>query len=198
MKLIGLHNVYNALASIAYGIVEQIDIETIKKGVECLEGVRGRYELVDKGQDFTVVIDYAHTPDGLENVLLASKKLNPKRIITVFGCGGNRDKEKRPRMGKISTTLSDWTIITSDNPRNEDPEEIIRDIEAGIQGNRYEVIVDRTEAIIKALNYARQGDLLIIAGKGHETYQIVKDKKIHFDDREIVEKMLAQKTKNYS
>ncbi len=191
LKLIGLYNVHNALAAIACGIVEQIDIQTIKEGLETLQGVRGRFELIDKGQNFTVVIDYAHTPDGLENVLLSSKKLNPERIITVFGCGGDRDKEKRPQMGKISTTLSDYTILTSDNPRNEDPEEIIKEIETGVEGTSYEVIVDRTQAIITALSYATKDDLVLIAGKGHETYQIFKDKKIHFDDREIVEKELG-------
>jgi len=190
LKLIGVHNVYNALAAIAYGIVEQIDINTIKEGIESLQSVRGRFELIDRGQNFSIVIDYAHTPDGLKNVLVSSKKLNPKRIITVFGCGGDRDKEKRPQMGKISTTLSDYTILTTDNPRNEDPMEIIREIEAGVEGKSYEVIIDRTQAIIKALNYAKEGDLVLIAGKGHETYQIFKDKKIHFDDREVVEKYL--------
>lgn len=193
LKLIGSHNVYNALAAIGYGIVEQIDIQTIKEGIERLQGVRGRFELIDMGQNFTVVIDYAHTPDGLENVLLSSKKLQPnKKIITVFGCGGDRDKEKRPQMGKISTTLSDYTILTADNPRNEDPEEIIKEIEAGIEGKPYEVIIDRTQAITKALSYAKEGDLVLIAGKGHETYQIFKDKKIHFDDKEIVEKVLGE------
>lgn len=164
--------------------------------MEWLQGVRGRFELVEKGQNFTVIIDYAHTPDGLENVLLASKKLNPKRIITVFGCGGDRDREKRPQMGKISSTLSDYTIITTDNPRNEDPEKIIQEIEAGIENKRYEIIVDRIEAITKALNYAKKGDLVLIAGKGHETYQIFKDKKIPFDDREVVEKVLNGTNKN--
>lgn len=197
LKLIGLHNVYNALAAIVCGIVEQIDINSIKKGIEGLQGVRGRFELIDKGQDFTVVIDYAHTPDGLKNVLVTSRKLNPKRIITVFGCGGDRDREKRPQMGKISTTLSDYTILTTDNPRNEDPEEIIKEIEAGIESNKsYEVVIDRTEAIIKALSYARKDDLVLIAGKGHETYQIFKDKKIHFDDREVVEKYLLNNLEN--
>lgn len=149
--------------------------------------------MVEKGQDFTVVIDYAHTPDGLQNVILSAKRLNPKRIITIFGCGGDRDREKRPQMGKIATDLSNWTIITSDNPRNEDPEAIIKEIEAGIEGKAYEVVIDRDQAITRALDYAKQGDLILIAGKGHETYQIFKDKTIHFDDREVVEKLL----KNY-
>jgi UDP-N-acetylmuramyl-tripeptide synthetase len=189
--LIGLHNVYNALAAIGAGIVEQIDIQTIKNGLEHLQSVKGRFELIDKGQNFTIVIDYAHTPEGLKSVLLASKRLNPKRIITVFGCGGDRDKEKRPKMGKISTTLSDYTIITTDNPRSEDPEKIIKEIEAGIKNKSYEVVIDRKQAITKAINYAKKDDLVLIAGKGHETYQIFKDKKIHFDDREIVEKILG-------
>lgn len=172
-------------------MVEQVDRQTIKKGVESLAGVKGRFELVDKGQNFTVVIDYAHTPDGLENVLLSCKKLNPKKMITVFGCGGDRDKGKRPKMGKISSTLSDYTIITTDNPRSEDPKKIIQEIEAGIVGKSYEIVVDRRQAITKALVEAREGNLVIIAGKGHETYQIVKDKKIYFDDREIVEEVLG-------
>ncbi|MEW6606021.1 MAG: UDP-N-acetylmuramyl-tripeptide synthetase [bacterium] len=191
LKLVGGYNVYNALAAIGYGLVEGIDIQTIKQGVESLSGVRGRFELVEKGQDFTVVIDYAHTPDGLQNVILSAKRLNPKRIITIFGCGGDRDREKRPQMGKIATDLSNWTIITSDNPRNEDPEAIIKEIKAGIGGKAYEVVIDRNQAITKALDYAKQGDLILIAGKGHETYQIFKDKTIHFDDREIVETFLV-------
>ncbi|MFH1562402.1 MAG: UDP-N-acetylmuramyl-tripeptide synthetase [Nitrospirota bacterium] len=202
LKLIGTHNIYNALAAIVCGIVEQIDIQTIKQGVEGVSGVRGRFELIDKGQDFTVVVDYAHTPDGLKNVLLSSQRLNPKRIITVFGCGGDRDREKRPQMGEISTTLSDYTIITTDNPRNEDPQEIIKEIEGGIKNRSdksymtyktyqtYEIVIDREQAITMALSYAKKGDLVLIAGKGHETYQIFGDKKIHFDDREVVEKVL--------
>ncbi|MDI6736255.1 MAG: UDP-N-acetylmuramyl-tripeptide synthetase [bacterium] len=196
LKLVGQHNVYNGLAAIACGIVEQIDIQTIKEGIESVPGIRGRFELVNKGQDFTVVIDYAHTPDGLKNVLLSGRRLNPKRIITVFGCGGNRDREKRPQMGDISTRLSEHTIITTDNPRNEDPEEIIKEIEAGIQTKLYEVIIDREQAITRALRDAREGDLVLIAGKGHETYQIFGDEKIHFDDREIVEKVLDGTIKN--
>lgn len=199
--MIGEHNVYNALAAIACGMVEQIDIQTIKQGVERVAGVRGRFELVDRGQDFKVVIDYAHTPDGLKNALLSARRLNPKRIITVFGCGGDRDREKRPQMGEISTTLSDYTVITTDNPRNEDPQEIIKEIEGGINRSyrsykSYEVIIDRSQAIAKALNYARKDDLVLIAGKGHETYQIFGDKKIHFDDREVVEKVLDGTIKN--
>jgi len=146
--------------------------------------VRGRLENVNLGQPFRVLIDFAHTPDALERVLKISKNLG-KRIIVVFGCGGDRDKLKRPLMGNIATSLSDIAIITSDNPRSEDPMSIIEEIVKGVSRNNYIIKEDRREAIHYAIDIAEPEDVVLIAGKGHETYQIFRDKTIHFDDREV-------------
>lgn len=154
--------------------------------------MRGRFESVNYGQDFLVIVDYAHTPDGLKNVLQTCRGLKPKRLITVFGCGGDRDKGKRPQMGALAGDFSDYTILTSDNPRSEDPVEIISQIEAGIKTKNYEIVVDRKQAIERAIKYAHSGDVVIIAGKGHETYQIFADRKIHFDDREVAQTILSK------
>lgn len=196
MKLIGLFSVYNALAAIAFSLREGIDPAIIKAGLEKVRGVPGRFEQVDSGQDFTVIVDYAHTPDGLENVLKTSKQLVEKRLITVFGCGGDRDRTKRPIMGEIAAQYSDFCVVTSDNPRSEEPEAIINDIISGVEqvpGARYAIIVDRREAIRHAVNLARKGDLVIIAGKGHETYQLVKDQVLDFDDRVVATEFLKGK-----
>ena len=138
------------------------------------------------------MIDYAHTPDSLENILSTVKEFAKGRLISVFGCGGDRDRSKRPLMGEISGRIADLTIITSDNPRTEDPVQILKDIEEGIKktNGEYVIIEDRTEAIRYAMNHARNGDIIVLAGKGHETYQIFKDKTIHYDEREIVEGIL--------
>ncbi|QGT99131.1 UDP-N-acetylmuramoyl-dipeptide--2,6-diaminopimelate ligase [Candidatus Syntrophocurvum alkaliphilum] len=193
IKLIGLFSVYNALAAIAFALNEGIDINTIKKSLEKVEGVAGRFEKVDCGQDFSVVIDYAHSPDGLKNILKTAKEIVDNRIITVFGCGGDRDRTKRPLMGKIAAIYSDFCIVTSDNPRSEEPKAIIEDILPGLNevaNSRYAVIVDRKEAIRHAINLGKKGDIIIIAGKGHETYQEIKDKVIDFDDKKIAENFL--------
>ncbi len=195
IRLAGLFNVYNALAAFAVGLGSGFKPELVAKSLESVEGIPGRFELVDCGQDFTVVVDYAHTPDGLENILRAAREITSGRLITVFGCGGDRDRKKRPVMGRIAGLYSDLPIITSDNPRTEDPICIIGDVEAGIrevaQPGRYMVIPDRREAIKKAILEAGKGDLVIIAGKGHEDYQIVGDRKLHFDDREEARKVLG-------
>jgi len=147
---------------------------------------------VDCGQDFLVFVDYAHTENGLENVLNSLKELNPQRILTVFGCGGDRDRTKRPNMGKVASLLSDKIFVTSDNPRSEDPERIIDEIIKGIEKKEnYVVETDRFLAIGKVLKEAKKGDIVLIAGKGHETYQIFKDNTMPFDDREAVRKILA-------
>lgn len=196
MKLIGLFSVYNALAAIAFAWKEGIPIDVIKSALEKVDGVAGRFEQVNCGQDFTLVVDYAHTPDGLHNILRTARQLAEKRLITVFGCGGDRDSTKRPVMGRIAAESSDFCIVTSDNPRSEDPNKIIDDIIPGLDavvGSRYARIVDRKEAINHAITIANTGDLVIIAGKGHETYQLVKGEILDFDDRKVVRELLNSK-----
>ena len=193
MNLIGLFSVYNALAAIAVALAEGISPDIIQKALQKVEGVPGRFEQVDAGQDFTVVVDYAHTPDGLENILRTGRKLTEKRLITVFGCGGDRDRGKRPLMGEVAARYSDFCVVTSDNPRSEEPEAIIDDIVPGldkVKDSRYAIISDRREAIRQAIHLARKGDLVIIAGKGHETYQLVKDKVLDFDDKKVATEIL--------
>lgn len=188
VKLIGMFSIYNVLAAIAFGLGEEISLKIIKTALEKVEGVPGRFEQVDLGQDFTVIVDYAHTPDGLENILKTGRQLASNRLITVFGCGGDRDRGKRPLMGEVAARYSDFCVVTSDNPRSEDPKDIINDIVPGldrVKDSRYAIVIDRREAINHAIHLARPGDLLIIAGKGHETYQLVKDKVLDFDDRKV-------------
>jgi len=195
-SLIGCHNTYNILAAASAGLAVGMSLNDIKKGIEALKGLPGRLESVECGQKFSVYVDYAHTEDGLEKVLKSLRELNPKRLISVFGCGGNRDRAKRPRMGKISTELSDIVFITSDNPRNEEPIAIINEIVKGIgpEKNNYTVEEDRFIAIKKAIGQAQEGDIILLAGKGHEAYQVFKDTTIPFDDKEVVRKLLREKT----
>lgn len=193
MKLIGLFSVYNVLAAIAFALSEKIEPSIITKALTNIEGIPGRFEQVDLGQDFTVIVDYAHTPDGLENILKTSKQIAENRLITVFGCGGDRDKSKRPLMGKIAAEYSNFCVVTSDNPRSEDPQAIIDDIVPGlnmVKDSRYAIILDRKDAINHAFHLAKKGDVIIIAGKGHETYQLVGEKVLEFDDREIAKETL--------
>lgn len=194
LRLPGIFNVYNALAAIGAAIALGVSTEEIKNGLEYVKSVPGRFESVDCGQDFGVIVDFAHTPDSLENVLRAAREVTKRRLVTVFGCGGDRDKSKRPVMGRIGAELSDWCIITSDNPRTEDPDSIVKEIVAGIgeHTGRVESITDRRSAIEHALNIARAGDVVVLAGKGHETYQIFRERTIHFDDREVVREVLGQ------
>lgn len=191
----GAFNVYNALSAAAVGLALGLDMDTIKCGLANAVSVPGRFESVKCGQDFGVIIDYAHTPDELENVLQTAKTLTNKRLISVFGCGGNRDKGKRPIMGRIGVELSDVVVITSDNPRKEEPMAIIQDILDGIDEEKKSGItvqIDRKEAIREAIKMAESGDLVVIAGKGHEDYQIFADQTIHFDDREVAAEVLAE------
>lgn len=190
LRLLGDYNLYNALAAIGVGLHHGCPLEAIKAGLESTI-VPGRFELVDRGQDFAVVVDYAHTPDGLENLLTAARKITNGRLICVFGCGGDRDRGKRPIMGKISTTIADHTVITSDNPRTEDAERIIADIVAGLpDGASYDLLPNRKEAIGYAIGLAKGGDLVAIAGKGHEPYQEIHGVRSHFDDREVAAEFL--------
>ncbi len=195
MKIAGLFNVYNTLAAIGACLQEKISLEAIIQSLASFTAVPGRFELIEEGQPFAVVVDYAHTPDGLENILQTAKKIVSNRILVVFGCGGDRDATKRPIMGKVAAEYGDIIFVTSDNPRTEDPQSIVLEVEKGVQeglseGKSYEVIVDRKEAIFKAISQAEDGDVVIIAGKGHEDYQILKDRTIHFDDREVAREAL--------
>ena len=231
LKLLGEYNLYNALAAIGVGLSQGFALDVIKSGLESAT-VPGRFELVDCGQDFAVVVDYAHTPDALERLLKAARKItkgaplrgtkqshwdklhhcakpsrrshpenrgrasgpeNRGRLICVFGCGGDRDRGKRPIMGRIASEIADHVVITSDNPRTEEPEQITAEIEGGIkEGANYDVIISRNAAIAHGIEIARNGDLVVIAGKGHENYQIFKDKRIHFDDREVAAEHLRR------
>lgn len=194
-SLIGRHNVYNILASAACGIAMGMSLDDIHLAVADVVSLSGRLEKVDCGQDFLVFVDYAHTGNGLENALNALREMNPKRILCVFGCGGDRDRTKRPVMGRISTELSDKVFITSDNPRHEDPLDIIKEIIKGISSekNNYSIEIDRFNAIEAALKEARNGDIVLIAGKGHETYQVFKNITLPFDDRETARKILKRR-----
>jgi UDP-N-acetylmuramoyl-L-alanyl-D-glutamate--2,6-diaminopimelate ligase len=192
--LIGKINVYNILAAWGTGLSFGISPEKIAAGIASLKAVPGRFERVDEGQPFAVVVDYAHTDDALRNVIAVARGLNPKRVITVFGCGGDRDRTKRPLMGQAAASASDFVILTSDNPRSEDPLDIMNDVLVGIRrvDVRHVVEPDRASAIARAIQEAREGDIVIVAGKGHETYQVLKDRTIPFDDREVVREVLRR------
>lgn len=188
----GRFSVYNALAAIGVAGMMGIEPEHITDGLKEIH-IPGRAEVVPTPKKpYTVMVDYAHTPDSLKNILLTVKEFVPNRLICVFGCGGDRDRSKRPQMGRISGEIADITVITSDNPRTEEPMAIIKDIEEGIKqtNGQYIIIQDRTEAIRYAMTIAQKGDIIVLAGKGHETYQIFKDKTIHYDEREIVKEIL--------
>lgn len=196
LKLGGQFSVYNALAALASGLALGIPLEACVKSIERVPGIRGRFEVVSEKP--YVIVDYAHTPDGLENVLNAARVVTPEngRLIAVFGCGGDRDATKRPKMGRIAERLADLLVITSDNPRTEDPQQIITDVISGIQrfdSSRMVVDVDRKQAIHQAIDMAKPEDIIVVAGKGHEDYQILGDRTIHFDDREVVQDYVKQK-----
>lgn len=197
LKITGMFNVYNVMAAIGAALAENIETAVIKRALEKFGSVAGRFELVDEGQPFAVVVDYAHTPDGLENILQTAKEFAEGRIIAVFGCGGDRDRTKRPIMGALAARYADYAVVTSDNPRSEEPDAILKEIETGIKEagatpDKYTLIVDRKTAIREALNMAQPEDIILIAGKGHETYQILKDKTIDFDDREVAREILKE------
>lgn len=195
LNLAGRFNIYNSLAAIGVAIKEGVPFEIIASALEKLQGVPGRFETVEEGQDYTIIVDYAHTPDGLENVLKTAREVCQKRVITVFGCGGDRDRSKRPLMGEVAGRLSDYTILTSDNPRTEEPDAIIQEIIPGLEkaGGRFEILSNRKDAIENALRFAKPGDLVMIAGKGHENYQIIGNKKYPFDDKEVARAFLKEK-----
>lgn len=196
LRLTGRFNVYNTLAAVAVALAEGVELEAVRRALERTQGVAGRLEPVVAGQPFGCFVDYAHTPDSLSNVLSTVRAFTAGRVIVVFGCGGDRDPGKRPQMGRIAARLADYTILTSDNPRTEDPEQILRQIEAGVlevpdAAGRYEVVADRAAAIARAVALAGPGDVVVIAGKGHETYQIFRDRTIPFDDREVARHVIT-------
>jgi UDP-N-acetylmuramoyl-L-alanyl-D-glutamate--2,6-diaminopimelate ligase len=198
-RLVGEHNVYNLLGAIGVALHAGASCEQVREAVAALTNVPGRFERVLAGQDFTVVVDYAHTEDALVRLLTAAQAVKTHRIITVFGCGGDRDRGKRPKMGRAAVEYSDVVVLTSDNPRTEDPLAILREVEAGVREAlkarpqvEYHLIADRREAIVAAVRLARAGDIVLIAGKGHEDYQILGTKKVHFDDREVAREAIQQ------
>jgi UDP-N-acetylmuramoyl-L-alanyl-D-glutamate--2,6-diaminopimelate ligase len=192
-RLVGRINVYNILAAIGAGVALDLSRDVIAAGIAQLESVPGRFERIDKGQPFLVVVDYAHTDDALQNLVATAKELVPEgRIITLFGCGGDRDRTKRPLMGEAAGRVSDLVVLTSDNPRSEDPLLIINDAIVGVQRTQAKCLVepDRERAIEIALDEARPGDIVLLAGKGHETTQVLRDRTINLDDREVARRVL--------
>ena len=197
LKVTGLFSVYNSLAAISVALLEGLSLAQIQAVMADVNGVPGRFELVNAGQDFTVIVDYAHTPDGVENVLRTVREFAPARVITVFGCGGERDRTKRPLMGEAAAKYSDYCVVTSDNPRGEDAGQIIEEILPGMlpfmDRTAFDVLPDRKDAIARALETAQSGDVVIIAGKGHETKQIFRNHSVPFDDREIAREIIRRR-----
>jgi UDP-N-acetylmuramoyl-L-alanyl-D-glutamate--2,6-diaminopimelate ligase len=190
----GRMNVYNILAAWSAALTYELPTEAMQRGVAACRAVPGRFEKVEAGQPFLVVVDYAHTEDALRNVIRVARELGPRRVLTLFGCGGDRDRSKRPRMGEAAAALSDFVVLTSDNPRSEDPMAIIEEALPGLRKHPtpHRVEPDRARAIRLILEEARPGDIVIIAGKGHETYQVLKDRTIPFDDRQVARRMLRE------
>jgi UDP-N-acetylmuramoyl-L-alanyl-D-glutamate--2,6-diaminopimelate ligase len=191
--LVGRHNLYNLLAAVGAALALSVPPADIVKGIAALKGVPGRFERVPNRRGILVVVDYAHTDNALENLLMTAREFKPRRVIVVFGAGGDRDRDKRERMGRVAARLADWTVLTSDNPRSEDPAEIIAAIERGFAKEAvraYEVEPDRRKAIVRALATANKGDIVLVAGKGHENYQIFRDRTVRFSDVEVVEETL--------
>jgi len=200
LHMTGNFNVYNSLAALAVGEALGFPITSVIAALEQVKGIAGRFQLVQGAADFSVIVDYAHTPDGLENVISTAQAFAKGRVITVFGCGGDRDRTKRPKMGAIAAELSDYCVVTSDNPRTEDPGQILQDILPGVQAHmaeeQYHVEVDRRKAIHYAVQMAQPGDVVLLAGKGHENYQDVNGVKHHFDDYEEAQQAIAAKSQS--
>lgn len=191
--LIGKFNIYNMLAASATAIAMHIPLKVIKEALESIKGVNGRFEQVKEGQNFAVIVDYAHTPDSLENVLQTIKQFSKQKVYVVVGCGGDRDREKRPSMANVALTYADWAIFTSDNPRTEKPAAILHDMTHSLKQTHFEVIENRKKAIFKAIHSAKKNDIVLIAGKGHETYQEIDGVKYDFDDRYVAKEALQSK-----
>ena len=193
--LLGLFNVHNTLGALGAGLALGLPPDAVRRGIAALRGVPGRMERVDAGQGFTVLVDYAHTDDALKNLLETVRGLKPRRVVTVFGCGGDRDRTKRPLMGMVAARLSDVVVLTSDNPRSEPPEAILEEIRRGIPASRAAetiVLPDRREAIARALGMGEEGVVVVIAGKGHEPYQVLRDRTVPFDDRQVARDILSR------
>jgi UDP-N-acetylmuramoyl-L-alanyl-D-glutamate--2,6-diaminopimelate ligase len=192
--LVGKINAYNILAACGTALSYGFDWPTIAHGIAECRQVPGRFESIEEGQPFMVVVDYAHTDDALRNVISVARQLHPKRVITLFGCGGDRDRSKRPLMGMAAGEASDFVVLTSDNPRSEDPLGIMNDALVGLRrfDTPHLAEPDREKAIHAALEAAKPGDIVILAGKGHEPYQVLKDRVIHFDDREVAREVLRE------
>ncbi|WP_320047149.1 UDP-N-acetylmuramoyl-L-alanyl-D-glutamate--2,6-diaminopimelate ligase [uncultured Ilyobacter sp.] len=196
IKLQGKFNIYNLLSAVGVAMRLGLSMEEIVDKLENLESAPGRFECIEAGQDFMVVVDYAHTADALENILTALNEIKIKKIITVFGCGGDRDPSKRKPMAETAEKLSDIVIVTSDNPRTEDPNKILEEVSSGLSSLKHSFLeIDREKAIEKAVGMAKKNDIVLIAGKGHEDYQIIGKEKIHFDDKEIALKYIKNKIK---
>lgn len=191
-SLMGLPNVYNILAAAGASVSMGVPWDVILRGIKDARPVKGRFERIDAGQKFLAIVDYAHTEDALERLIYTARGLTEGKIITVFGCGGDRDSGKRPKMGAIATRLSDFVVITSDNPRSERPEKIISEIEAGVVRRNYLIEPDRREAIKRAVLLAGDNDVVLVAGKGHERSQIITGRSFHFSDREALEEAIKQ------
>ena len=194
LRMTGMFNVYNALSAAACALILGVSPENVRAGLESIRSVPGRIEMLPTNTPYRVILDYAHAPDALSNILRTCRTFTKKRLIALFGCGGDRDKGKRPMMGEIAGRLADYAILTSDNPRFEDPMAILAAIEAGIKptGAKYEVIENRREAIRQAMEMAVSGDIVVLAGKGHETYQEIRGVKHPFDEKVIVSELLEE------
>ena len=197
MKMTGMFNVYNALAASSCALILGVDPANIREGLEAVASVPGRIEMLQTGTPYKVILDYSHAPEALRNILKTVRQFARNRVIAVFGCGGDRDKGKRPMMGEIGGKLADYCILTSDNPRTENPLVILAAIEKGIKptGGKYEVIENRREAIRRALEMGEDGDVIVLAGKGHETYQEIMGVKRPFDEKVIVSEILLEMKK---
>jgi len=194
-RLLGRPNLYNILAAVAAALTLNLPVSAVRQGIAAVQGVRGRFQAIENQRELHIFVDYAHTDDALRNLLETAKELSEGRIILVFGAGGDRDRSKRPRMGEAAGTWADWSILTSDNPRSEDPLSILTQVEAGLRRtgkDKYEIEPDRRTAIQKGLQAAQPGDTLLVAGKGHEDYQILGEKVIHFDDAEVIRALLDE------
>ena len=194
LRMTGMFNVYNALAAASLAMIVGVDQAHICEGLASVRAVPGRIEMLDTGTPYKVILDYSHSPDALENILNTVRMFTKKRVIVLFGCGGDRDHGKRPLMGEIGGRLADFSILTSDNPRTEDPDAILEAIEEGMKltSGKYTIIENRREAIRYALKMGRAGDVIILAGKGHETYQDVMGVKRPFDEKVVVTELLAE------
>ncbi|WP_188205722.1 UDP-N-acetylmuramoyl-L-alanyl-D-glutamate--2,6-diaminopimelate ligase [Alkalibacillus aidingensis] len=194
-SLSGKFNVYNALAAVGVAYAHHIPLETVKEALSNIKGIPGRFEAIDLGQSFSVIVDYAHTPDSLENVLQSIQEIRQRQVITVVGCGGDRDRSKRPKMADVAIYYSDQTVFTTDNPRSEKPASILKDMTSHLNEESYTIVEDRRQAIQQAVDMANENDIILIAGKGHETYQEIQGERIHFDDREVAREMILSRLK---